>query len=129
MHSEILITWNFCWFICNVQEASLYLPTKFRNQCWFIYSIYELKFMSQIETTSTCIIYIALVKSLSHVRLFVTPWTVAYQALPSMGFSRQEYGSELPFPSPGDIPWPRNWTRVSHIVGRCFTIWAALTLV
>ena len=40
------------------------------------------------------------VKSLSHVWLFVTPWTVAYQAPPSMGFSRQEYWSGVPFPSP-----------------------------
>ena len=39
-------------------------------------------------------------KSLSHVRLFVTPWTVAYQDPLSMGFSRQEYWSGLPFPSP-----------------------------
>ena len=46
------------------------------------------------------------VKSLSHVRLFVTPWTVAHQAPPSMEFSRQEYQSELPFPSPGDLPDP-----------------------
>ena len=46
------------------------------------------------------------VKSLSHVRLFATPWTVAYQALPSMGFSRQECWSGLPFPSPGDLPDP-----------------------
>ena len=38
-------------------------------------------------------------KSLSHVWLFATPWTVAYQASPSMGFSRQEYWSGLPFPS------------------------------
>ena len=44
------------------------------------------------------------VKSRSRVRLFATQWTVAYQALPSMGFSRQEYWSELPFPSPGDLP-------------------------
>ena len=43
-------------------------------------------------------------KSLSRVRLFATPWTVAYQALPSMGFSRQEYWSGLPFPSPEDLP-------------------------
>ena len=41
------------------------------------------------------------VKSLSHVLLFATPWTVTYQALWSMGFSRQEYWSGLPFPSPG----------------------------
>ena len=43
-------------------------------------------------------------KVLSRVRLFVTLWTVAYQAPPSMGFSRQEYWSGLPFPSPGDLP-------------------------
>ena len=40
------------------------------------------------------------VKSLSHVRLFATPWTVAYQVPPHMGFSRQEYWSRLPLPSP-----------------------------
>ena len=43
---------------------------------------------------------------LSRVRLFATPWTVAYQAPPSMGFARQEYWSGLPFPSPGDLPGP-----------------------
>ena len=46
------------------------------------------------------------VKSLSRVGLFATPWTVTYQALRSMGFSRQEYWSGLPFPSPGDLPNP-----------------------
>ena len=45
-------------------------------------------------------------KSLSPVQLFVTPWTAAHQAAPSMGFSRQEYWSGLPFPSPGDLPDP-----------------------
>ena len=42
----------------------------------------------------------------SCVQLFGTPWTVAYQAPPSMGFSRQEYWSGLPFPSPGDLSNP-----------------------
>ena len=46
------------------------------------------------------------VKSLSRVQLFATPWTVAYQAHPSMGFSRRECWSGLPFPSPGDLPDP-----------------------
>ena len=46
------------------------------------------------------------VKSLSHVQLFATPWTVAHQTPPSMGFSRQEYWSGLPFLSPGDLPDP-----------------------
>ena len=52
------------------------------------------------------------------------PWTVTYQAPLSMGFSRQEYWSGLPFPSPGDSSQPKDWTRVSHIVGTRFTIWA-----
>ena len=46
------------------------------------------------------------VKSLSCVQLFATPWTVDHQAPPSMGFSRQEYWSGLPFPSPRDLPDP-----------------------
>ena len=46
------------------------------------------------------------VKLLSRVRLFVTPWTAACQAPPSMEFSRQENWSGLPFPSPGHLPDP-----------------------
>ena len=46
------------------------------------------------------------VKSLSRVRLFATPGTVAYQAPQSMGFSRQDYWSGVPFPSPGYLPDP-----------------------
>ena len=56
-------------------------------------------------------------KSLSRVRLFAAPRTVAYQALPSMGFSRQEYWSGLPFPSPEDLPDP-------GIEPRSPTLWA-----
>ena len=43
---------------------------------------------------------------LSHVQLFATPWTIACQALLCTGFSRQEYCSGLPFPTPGDLPDP-----------------------
>ena len=46
------------------------------------------------------------VKSLSRVQLFATAWTVAYHASQSMEFSRHEYRSGLPFPSPGDLPNP-----------------------
>ena len=45
-------------------------------------------------------------KSFSRVQLFAPPWTIAYDAALSMGFSRQEYWSGLPFPSPGDLPDP-----------------------
>ena len=46
------------------------------------------------------------VKSVGCAQLLATPWTVAYQAPPSMGFSRQGYWSGLPFPSPGVLPSP-----------------------
>ena len=62
------------------------------------------------------------VMSLSHVQLFVTLWTVTYQAPLSMGFSRQEYWSGLPFPSLGDLPDPGIKPQISCIAGRCFTI-------
>ena len=56
-----------------------------------------------------------LLSHFSHVRLFVTPWTVARQAPLSMGFSRQEYWSGLPCPpSRGSSP-PRDQTHVSYI--------------
>ena len=61
----------------------------------------------QIHPNETTMLFISCeVKSLSRVRLSVTPWTVAYQAPPSKEFSRLEYWSGLPFPSPGDLPNP-----------------------
>ena len=66
-------------------------------------------------------------KLLSRVWLFATPWTVAYQAPPSMEFSRQEYWSGLPFPSisfPRGSSQPRDQTQVCHIIGRHFNVWA-----
>ena len=50
-------------------------------------------FLNTLSSTKVQVNY------LSRVQLFATPWTVAYQAPPSMGFSRQEYWSGLPFPS------------------------------
>ena len=55
------------------------------------------------------------VKSLSRVWLFATPWTVAHQASLSMGFSRQEYWSGVPFPSPGDLPSAKYLIFVSSL--------------
>ena len=60
------------------------------------------------------------VKLLSRVQLSVTPWTVAYQAPPSTGFSRQQYWRGLPFPSPRDLPDPGIEPWVSCTVGRHF---------
>ena len=75
------------------------------------------------------------VKSLSRVRLFATPWTVAYQAPPSVEFSRQEYWSGLPFPPTGGLPDPgiEPTSLVSPIsAGAFFTTsatWEALNAV
>ena len=69
------------------------------------------------------------VKSFSHVQLFATTWTIAYQASPSMGFSRQEYQNGLPLPSPGESSQPRDRTQVSHIAGRRFTVWATSSVI
>ena len=70
------------------------------------------------------------VKLLSRVRLLVTPWTAAYQALPPMGFSRQEYWSGLPLPSPNGIllSHKKEHIRVSGSeIGEskaCYTEWS-----
>jgi len=47
---------------------------------------------------------VCMLSCFTHIRLFVNPWTVAHQAPPSMGLSRQGYWSELPCPPPGDLP-------------------------
>ena len=60
----------------------------------------------QFILCNDCARLYGMVKSLSCVPLFATPWTVAHQAPLSMGFSRQEYWSGLPFPSPGDLRDP-----------------------
>ena len=81
----------------------------------------EFRFLLQVQSIvsgerSVCIIH--------RVRLFVTPWTVAQQAPLSMEFSRQEYWSGVPFPSPGDIPNPgiKSASPVSPaLAGRFFT--------
>ena len=52
---------------------------------------------------------------------FVTPWTIAYQAPPSMGFPRQEYWNGLPFPSPGDLPNPEIEPESPELAGGIFT--------
>ena len=53
-----------------------------------------------------CVRVSVCIQSFSHVRFCVTPWTVARQAPPSMGFPRQEYWSGLPFPPPEDLTAP-----------------------
>ena len=80
----------------------------YRLHCYYL--TYQQGF-NYFHNNKRILLYILLyskvkVKSLSHVQLFVTPWTVACQSPLFMGFSRQEYWSGSPFPSPGDLPDP-----------------------
>ena len=62
-----------------------------------------------------------LLSCFSYVWLFATLWTIAHQTLLSMGFSRQEYWSGFPFPSPGESSHPRDQTHISCV--SCFGRW------
>ena len=70
----------------------------------FEFGIFLFGTYSQKHLNTTNLLYfqicVCVCQSLSHVRLVATPWTVAHQAPPSMGFLRQEYWSEVPLPSP-----------------------------
>ena len=96
--------WDFCWrgrvqknfaFAEFLSSPGLYTAKKFScvGEELCVLEVKEIKVKVKV-------------KSLSRVRLFEIPWTVVYQASLSMGFSRQEYWSGLPFPSPGDLPDP-----------------------
>ena len=90
---------------CKIPIFSTLLPV-FTN--WSMFSNVTNPFIAPatiryIELSS---MKLSKVKSPSRVRLFATPWTVAYQIPPSIGFSRQECWSGLPFPAPGDLPDP-----------------------
>ena len=89
-------------------------PTFYKYLFVFIYlSVLGLSCGSQIFSygmwdlvSCVCVCVCVWAQTLSRVQLFAIPWTVACQTCLSSGFSRQEYWSGLPFPSPGDLPYP-----------------------
>ena len=81
--------------VCNPTDCSLPGPS--------VHGILQARTLEWVAISFPKRNYRKKVKLLSHVRLFATPWTVAYQAPPSMEFSRQEYWSGLPFPSSSQI--------------------------
>ena len=100
--------------------------------CWWLsqnltimlsYSWEVSRFMPQIILSAVFWDCACMLSSFSHVCLFSTLWTVAGQAPLPMRFSRQEYWSGLPFPSPGDLPPPRDRTHNS-----CLLHWQAGSL-
>ena len=73
-------------------EGALLLPFGFSNV--------------NLSAHFNAVLLLLLLSLFSRVRLFATPWTTAYQAPLSMGFSRQEYWNGVPCPPPGDLPDP-----------------------
>ena len=69
------------------------------------------------------------VKSLSRVQLLATLWTAAYQAPPSMGFSRQEYWNGVPLPSPSDSVWISTKMHLLEFPGNSRYIWKITAFV
>ena len=103
-----------CMFSC-IKPAELFSSVpllRFHHQCRkvSVYQFYSSSFILDYPRFSSdinsllCEVLIS--QSLCLVRLFATPWTVVQQVPLSMGFSRQEYWSGLPFPSLGDLPDP-----------------------
>ena len=89
-----VILWQYLFLLFNIPTHLSPLFHKSRTKLSWKIKTFPPMHMSRIQ------------KSLSRVRLFATPWSVVHQAPLSMGFSRQEYWSGLPFPSPGDLPNP-----------------------
>ena len=82
----------------------------------------NMKQFKEYEPFLKTLFVVVVVQSLSHVQLFVTPWTAAHQAPLSMRFSRQEYSGGLPFPSPGDLSDTGIEPRSPALAGGLFTI-------
>ena len=106
------MSWGLIWvggYSDSIQEDEIYFL--------ILYKSYNLRYaddttlMAENEELKSLLMKVKEMKwsevnSFSCVQLFETPWTVAFQALPPMGFSRQEYWSGLPFPSLENLPDP-----------------------
>ena len=107
--SSYLIVHSICVDLCNTPPLGSKLPKGLITLCPGFNALFIVLFE---------------VKLLSRVWLFEIPWIVAYQDPPSTEFSRQEYWSGLPFPSPGDLSNPRIEPRSSTLQANPFTVWA-----
>ena len=100
----------FCIWISSCSSTIYWKDYLCSIVLFLLFSWISIDYMYLLYLTSIDCIYRLLcsiwVKSLSRVQLFATLWIVAYQPALSIGFSRQEYWSGLPFPSPGDLPEP-----------------------
>ena len=91
----------------EVQSSPGGLPCKFQPQALSLLEVRSANVQKLCVCVCVCVCVCACACAVTQSWFFVTPWTAAHQAPLSMGFSRQEYWSGLPFPSPGDLSNPR----------------------
>ena len=98
-----MFTWAGTWVNLWLVHVDVWQkPTQSVKQLSFNKKINQFKIKKNVYIAINAM----LLSRFSYVRLCATPETAAHQAPPSLGFSRQEHWSGLPFPSPGDIPDP-----------------------
>ena len=97
-------------FSCVVGRGCLLWPRHFLGKTLLVFALLHLVLQGQICLLLQVFLR-EVVKLLCCVWLFLTPWTIAHQAAPSMEFSRWDYWSGLPFPSPGGLPNPGTESR------------------
>ena len=117
----VLMLWNYLAICCT----TLYQDTTILCRC-------SLKFLKMVNLMLSALVCMCVLWCFSHVRFFATLWTIARQAPLSMGFSKQEYWSGLPFLSPGELPNPGTKPGSPALAGGFFTtsaIWEACSFV
>ena len=119
LHQKFLNESHLAWAVClsdRILSCNILGQSLQQINIWFskgntVLQLLDYDYLSEWILSGNIFIlslfpYCAVLSCFSCVRLFATPWTVACQAPLSMGFSRQEYWSVLPSPSPGDLPNP-----------------------
>ena len=106
----ICLDWHPCFILFLICNLSIWLHYLNASAGFFIF-IAACRILSYGKRILSCsmkdrVPCSGMLSCFSRVWLFVTPWTVTHQAHPPMGFSRQEYRSQLPCPPPGDLPDP-----------------------
>ena len=109
-HLKYAIQWHLIhsqWQLSLYSLCTIFITLK-ENLVLIKQPLHALPFLQTVEATNlfSAHAYVLVLSRFSHVRLFATLWTVAHQAHPSMGISRQGYWSGLPCSPPGDLPNP-----------------------
>ena len=117
-HLKCAIQWHLIhsqWQLSLSSFCTIFITLK-ENLVLIKQPLHVLPFLHTVEATNLFSAHVCVLSHFSHVWLFATLWTVAHQAHPSMGISRQGYWSGVAMLSLRGSSWPRNWTGVVKMV-------------